>query len=172
MNYTAKRFAKHVAAFSAWLTARGAQVLAVTNEWEVCRFVTSRGTSIIYKKKNDVMTFVNESHEAYTAFLSNASWRAMPPSKRKAKSSPICKTLRERDGDNCFYCRKPVEVEDESIEHLVPITHGGPDHIANMVLAHRAPCNAQAGHLSVMEKIRLREENAKPISTPPWEETT
>lgn len=37
---------------------------------------------------------------------------------------------------------------------VVPIAHGGPDHISNMVLAHRK-CNEEAGHLSGREKIEI-----------------
>lgn len=165
----------HLMPFQAWLVARGAEVLSTTNEWEVLRFRTNEGVSIIYKKKHGTLTFTGESSKVWNAYRSNGAWRAAPATKRKLKSSPTCVALRKRDGDACFYCHQPVEVVDESIEHLVSITHGGPDHLANMVLAHRAPCNANAGHLSVMEKIRLREENAvrtvsAPIEPlgPPW----
>lgn len=177
MNCTEQKFKKHVKVFADWLTARGAQVLQPTNEWEVCRFITNKGTSIIYRKKCGTLTFVGEAAKAYDAFLHSKEWRAAPATKRKAKSSPAIRTIRERDGDGCFFCHELVEVEDESVEHLVPITHGGPDHIANMVLAHKKPCNEKAGHLSVMEKIRLREKNAlriegRPleIKTAPWED--
>lgn len=157
-------FARRQEAFEAWLAARGAEVLAPTNEWEMLRFRTGRGVSIVYRKGNGALTWTGEAKVAYDGFLKpqgdNGSWRGADRSTRRSKSSPTCKALRERDGDACFYCHQPVAVEDESIEHLVALTHGGPDHIANMVLAHRTPCNAEAGHLSVMEKIRLRERNA------------
>ncbi len=160
--------------FHAWLSARGAQVLEPTSVWEVCRFKTNVGTSIIYKNKTGRLRFTGEALIAWTAFTSGGSWRAAPATKRKLKSAPMCRSLRERDGDMCFYCQKIVEIEDESIEHLVAITHGGPDHIANMVLAHRAPCNAEAGHLSVMDKILRREKlmrtaKSEEILDPPWE---
>ena len=38
----------------------------------------------------------------------------------------------------------------------MPTTCGGPDHLANMALAHRR-CNERAGTLSLFAKIRLRE---------------
>lgn len=173
--YTAKRLSTRIDKFHAWLKARGAEVLIPTNEWEVLRFRTNSGTSIIYRNKSDRLTFTGDAEFVLHAFMNNGTWRAIPATKRKLKSTPVCRALRERDGDDCFYCRKPVEVEDESIEHLVAITHGGPDHIANMVLAHRAPCNAEAGHLSVMEKILRREATLAipPVPTgdlgPPWD---
>ncbi len=157
-----------IVTFMKWLGTKGAQVLQPTSVWEVCRYKTNSGTSIIYTNKGGRLRFTGDSLVAWTAYATGKPWRAIPATKRKLKSSPTCQALRVRDGDLCFYCHKPVEVEDESIEHLVSITHGGPDHLANMALAHRAPCNSDAGHLSVMEKILMRE--AKRLNTsPPWD---
>lgn len=172
MSRELKDLESNLMPFKAWLIARGAEVLSPTNEWEVVRFRTNEGVSIIYKKKHGALTFTGESFKVWNAYQSNGAWRAAPATKRKLKSSPTCASLRKRDGNACFYCHQLVEVADESIEHLVAITHGGPDHLANMVLAHRAPCNANAGHLSVMEKIRLREANAVQVTSAPVQELT
>jgi 5-methylcytosine-specific restriction endonuclease McrA len=43
-----------------------------------------------------------------------------------------------------------------TIEHLVPVAHGGPNHLSNCFLAHKR-CNAAAGTLSAAEKVRLRD---------------
>ena len=161
MNFHYKDFKKKQKAFTDFLTARGAQVLEPTNEWEVCRFLTGRGTSIIYKKKEGTLTFVGDAHDAYSCFTnSGMSWRAQPATKRENKSPVRMQALRTRDGNDCFFCHLPLSIEDESEEHLVAITHGGPDHLANLVLAHKL-CNAQASHLSVMEKIHMRESHAR-----------
>jgi hypothetical protein len=144
-------------AFEAWLTAVGAEVLSPTNEWELCRFRCGSGTSVVYTNKRHELKFTGQSGTAFQSFLGAKRWRAAPRTERTSKSSPTCATLRQRDGDTCFYCHLPVAVEDESVEHLVALTHNGPDHIANMALAHR-DCNREAGHLALMEKIRLREQ--------------
>jgi hypothetical protein len=158
-----------VVAFTKWLGAKGAQVLQPTSVWEVCRYKSNSGTSIVYTNKTGRLRFTGDSLVAWTAYVTGAGWRAIPATKRKLKSSPTCQALRVRDGDDCFFCRTPVEVEDESVEHLVAITHGGPDHLSNMALSHRV-CNNLAGHLSVMEKIILREERSAPVEAgPPWE---
>lgn len=165
--------------FTKWLDAKGAQILVPTNEWELCRFKTNAGTGIIYTNKTGRLRFTGDSLAAWTAYVTGGGWRAAPATKRRLKSSPTCAALRKRDGDDCFFCQTSVEVEDESVEHLVSITHGGPDHLANMALAHRT-CNAEAGHMSVMDKILLRETmsrvptnvvSIKPIPPlgPPWE---
>lgn len=152
-------------AFKAFLEARGAELLTPTNQWELLRFRTEEGTSIIYTDKRGHLTWTNQAAEAYFACIGNRPWRAVPKTQRRLRSSVVCQALRERDGDACFFCHLPVAIEDESSEHLVSVTHGGPDHIANMALAHR-DCNREAGHLSLMEKIRFRETCWQRLHTP------
>jgi hypothetical protein len=48
------------------------------------------------------------------------------------------------------------------IEHLLPVTAGGPSHLANYALAHRS-CNEEAGTLSLVEKLRLRDRLRTPL---------
>lgn len=151
--------------FTTWLAERGAEVLTPTNEWELLRFKTEKGTGIVYSNKLGHLTWMGPASEAYLAHVGNKSWRAVPKADRRLRSSVVCQALRERDGDDCFFCHLQVAVEEESPEHLVSLTHGGPDHIANMALAHRE-CNRQAGHLSLMEKIRMRETNLVRLCTP------
>ena len=151
--------------FERWLVERGAELLTPTNEWELLRFRTEKGTSIIYTNKHGHLTWMGWAAEAYLAHVGNKAWRAVPKTERRLKSSPVCQALRQRDGDACFYCHLPVEPEDESAEHLVSVTHGGPDHIANMALAHRI-CNQEAGHLPLMQKIAMRETNWRRLHTP------
>ena len=43
-----------------------------------------------------------------------------------------------------------------TVEHLVPLTQGGPDNINNMVLAC-ANCNDAVGNLPLPEKLKLRD---------------
>lgn len=64
--------------------------------------------------------------------------------------------LRRRDGDDCFFCIRPMERENMTLEHLLSRRDGGTDCYANLVLACR-PCNHAAGHLAVIEKVKLRE---------------
>lgn len=85
---------------------------------------------------------------------------ATKPKKRPRKGGfkdGLLKALIRRDGKKCFYCGNDTTEENRSLEHLVPLAHGGPNHLSNLVLAHSC-CNSDAGHLSVMEKIRLRDQ--------------
>lgn len=156
--WTKKQITKQLQQFRNWLAANGAEVLEPTNEWEIVRFKTSNETCIIYCNKLGAATFSGaRSLDAWESFKGGRSWRAMPATKRTKKSGPVIQAIRARDGGHCFFCLKPVSVEDESEEHLVPVTAGGPNHLSNKFLAHRV-CNAKAGHLSAPEKIRMHVE--------------
>jgi 5-methylcytosine-specific restriction endonuclease McrA len=51
------------------------------------------------------------------------------------------KFLRENGGDQCFYCGKHLEESEMTIDHFIPISHGGhPKSIENIVAAC-AKCN-------------------------------
>ncbi len=163
-----RKLRRKLDAFRAWLDERGAQLLEPTNEWEVLRYKTDVCTSIIYTSKRENLRFTGDAGVAWNAFLHGVEYRAGPATKR-AKNMPMYSTLRKRDGDKCFFCGVKVEHHHQSIEHLVSLTHGGPDHIANMVLAH-VDCNAKASHLPVYEKVLLREMLQKQRTEgPPWD---
>jgi len=148
---------KRLTAFRMWLSANGAQVLEPTSEWEVVRFKSGAVTSVIYTNKACKLTFTGDSLSAFDAFRGNHAWRAVAPTKRQPRkpNSPVVATLLSRDGRECFFCLDPVARGFESVEHLVAVTHGGPNHISNFVLAH-PDCNSRAGHLSASEKIAIR----------------
>lgn len=152
MNETEVR--KKLKAFCAWLTGCGAEVLTPTNEYEIVRFRGNRGTSIVYRNERGHTTFTGESMDAWDAFRNAKPWKANPPSRRRQASDVTTKALLERDGDLCFFCQRPLFMEPLSVEHLVPVASGGPNHIANYVLAHQS-CNRRAGHMSAMEKVRI-----------------
>lgn len=146
--------------FKNWLIANGAEILRVTSECEILRFKTDRpGVSLVYINKHKVCTLTGESEVAWTAFCSNTSWTAGNTNvkRRKRRSSVLYQTLKERDGDVCFYCGLALNRDFISIEHLLSINHGGSNHISNLVLTHRC-CNNRVGHLSVAEKVRYREQ--------------
>lgn len=145
---------RRIPEFIAWLESRGAEILAATNEWEVVRFKANGVVGIVYRKKTGSLSHQGIASEAAAAFLSGSAWRGNKPTKRRQQGSVIARSLRKRDGDLCFFCLRPMAEDNQSVEHLVAVTHGGPNHMSNFVLAHRG-CNADAGHLSAMEKIRM-----------------
>jgi hypothetical protein len=159
VNPTLSQLTKRREKFEGFLTARGAQILQPTNEWEVLRFKTHKGVHVIYRNSKGNITFTGDSFDAWQAFIHGLSWTGAVATKREKKDIPLVATLLARDGNNCFFCGLDMDPADRTIEHLVPVAHGGPNHLSNLVLAHRA-CNSNAGHLSVMDKIRLRERGA------------
>jgi hypothetical protein len=149
---TSDQIANKKAAFRDWLSGQGAQVLEPTNEFELVRFKSGDATSIIYRKKTGAVSFVGDAKLAWHAFSTGRSFRTTPPTTRRKRMTPMVRTIRARDGDLCFYCQKPVSDDNESVEHLVAVAHGGPNHLSNLFLAHKK-CNGEAGHLSAPEKI-------------------
>ena len=149
----AERLIKKLPAYRDWLSRNGAQVLEPTNEWEVVRFKSGDETCITYRNRTGGIKHSGLTAEfALKSFLHAKSWRAATPTCRRKSMSPMVATLRKRDGGLCFFCQRQVDEGSESVEHLVNITHGGPNHISNLFLAH-VSCNQKAGHLSAMEKI-------------------
>lgn len=51
----------------------------------------------------------------------------------------------ERDGRTCSLCRKPVDRQQATMDHIIPVTKGGPHTRANVKLAHRG-CNTRKGN--------------------------
>lgn len=146
---------KELERFREWLRERGAEVLEPTNDFEVVRFRTVRGVSVIYRnKRNEITAKTGDAADASSAFRLNKSWHAGNRVSRK-RVTPVMRAVVARDGPECFFCGQVPEVP--TMEHLVPLTSGGPNHISNFAIACEG-CNVEAGNLSVVEKVRLREE--------------
>lgn len=155
--HTRTQLEKKLPQFKDWLTARGAQVLVPTNAYEVLRFRAGNAVAIVYAKGTGALTYDGVARAALDAFVSQGNWTAGVKVKRSKKTTSEVGALLYRDGSNCFLCCLPLG-DDITVEHLVPVIHGGPNHIANKALAHLA-CNQRMGHLSVMEKVALRDHH-------------
>ncbi len=57
-------------------------------------------------------------------------------------------------GGQCFFCRKPLQKADASVEHLVALTHGGRDNDENCVACCKA-LNSLFGRISLKEKLQI-----------------
>lgn len=150
---TMQRLKKRMPALKDWLSAAGAEVLEPTNQWELLRFRAHSQTSIVYTNQRSSITFTGEARTALDAFFCSKPWNGGSKTKRY-KSSVDITTIRARDGDDCFACCWPVTQNDETVDHLVAVAHGGPNHISNKVLMH-ADCNRRCGHMSAPEKVRM-----------------
>jgi 5-methylcytosine-specific restriction endonuclease McrA len=64
---------------------------------------------------------------------------------KQAKRAPIDReAIFERDGWLCGICGEPVEADDATLDHIVPISLGGADEASNVRLAHSL-CNSRRG---------------------------
>lgn len=144
------------------MRSNGAEVLTTTSECEVARFKANGGVNIVYRNKHGshLSFFGSDAEIAWESFQSAKSWRNQNAERQRRRQedgkSVLVRTLLKRDGPGCFFCPDPLEPKDRSIEHLLSLTQGGSWHVENLVLAHRV-CNEKASHLSVMEKVRIRE---------------
>lgn len=142
--------------FKDYLIAKGAEILEPTNEFEALRFIANGSVGIVHKKSSGRVSAVNEVVKtAWMAFRYKKPYQANKISKRVKKNN-VLYTLLQRDGYSCFYCAKTLEEKDMTIEHLLSISMGGRNHLANLVVAC-TNCNNDAGHLTLIEKIKLRE---------------
>jgi len=156
--------------FAAWLAKHGAEVGLPTNPYEVIRYRafwcgSKRAAShVVYAKENGLLTFTGGSADHYRRFLDNETLdgqvpRAMEPvsprpEKTVSNGDKMRRKLLARDGDDCWFCGKPMG-EDCTIEHLVPKSKGGSNRLDNYALAHAA-CNHMAADKPLVAKIELR----------------
>lgn len=141
-----------IAEFAKRVTAAGGELLGPTNPYEVLRFRTSHGVGVIYSGKRGE-TWNVEAIAARDHLQTGKGSFAPVTVKGRRKDKGTVAALIARDGDTCFFCGLPLE-GDVTVEHLVAVAHGGPNHISNLFLAH-AECNQRAGHMSAPEKIGL-----------------
>jgi hypothetical protein len=151
---------KQLQRFNDWLKANGAEVLDSTNEWEWCRFRIDNVVSVVYKNGRGTIGsgFAKDGQKIFFAFINNNKFpkiehKNKAPLKYKTK---VLSLIVKRDGDHCFYCSNKLVENDMTVEHLIPRSAGGKNHLSNLALSCQK-CNLEAGHLSVMEKIKLRE---------------
>jgi hypothetical protein len=153
---------KDAGKFKKWLTKRGAVVLDTTNQWEVVRFKTVNGVSVIYTKANGRLTFTGESDEAYTAYKANKVWKAVDRKRVQLRQNKA--RLANRDGKKCFCCNEKLGFDELTIEHLLSFSHGGTDNDNNLCLVCK-PCNRLLGNLPVARKIELIMQRRQGLGT-------
>ena len=156
--------------FSIWLIDNGAEVLSTTSEWEVLRVRTNTGVHVVHQNRKGEQRWPQPLLDLVKAFNKKICV-PLAATRRKRKSGKLSQqygALVARDGTECFYCSGVLAPPEQLVppdyavttEHLVSVSHGGPDHLSNKFLVHRR-CNEIAGNLSAPEKIRLREEMRK-----------
>ena len=149
-----------IPAFRAWLSERGGVLLPHTNEWEVVRVDTCHGILVGHRNKKGVHRFSGELDNLREDFRAGRTPAIGPEHQPRKRLGYLIEAIAARDGLECWFTGEPFASPEDhriTIEHLCAKAHGGPDHISNLVLATEE-WNRRAGHLSVAEKVRLREQ--------------
>lgn len=149
---------KDMEKFKNWLSKRAVVLLSPTNQWEVVRFKTVNGVSVVYTNKHNRLTFTGESQKAYDLFKAKKAWRITD--KRRAALRAKKARLAGRDGKRCFFCVAKLNFDELTVEHLLSVAQGGSDNEANLCLACE-PCNTALGSLPVVKKILFRDKRLK-----------
>lgn len=149
-----------VGKFKKFLVNAGGQLLHETTEYEVIRLQCDKGVEILYRKKSGLLTWPKELVSAYLAYKSGGTlrWRASRKKRvSRKRGTVLLKTLFARDGEECWFCTKPLTLETATIEHLLNICNGGNNHINNQTIAC-SPCNQKASNMGITDKVKLREK--------------
>lgn len=140
--------------FETYLRHHGCEILPVTNEHEAIRF-RGKQVGVLYKSGGVSGSYVTE---ALIAFDKGLNWTGGPVSTgRRSNYKKEKAKLLERDGDNCFYCGKSLG-DDITLEHLINLSAGGINTLANMVLAHEQ-CNFDTKTMTLAEKVNFAIKN-------------
>lgn len=167
-NVPIRRDQFDVQGFVAWLAYNGAEIGVPTNQYEVVRYLAhAEGhrkpvTHIIYAKENGLLTFMPGTREHYAQFLGIEGDGALKGKMSRTKRMSFRAQIIARDGKGCWFCGGPTTAASESIEHLVPRAKGGPDNLANFVLAHKL-CNHEAADMDLCDKIALRDRKREAV---------
>lgn len=72
--------------------------------------------------------------------------------RRKPRVNPRRRRLWEQD-PRCFYCKCELTLCESTIDHVVPKSKGGSNHVDNLVLCCKI-CNNKKGNMSKEEFLR------------------
>jgi 5-methylcytosine-specific restriction endonuclease McrA len=58
----------------------------------------------------------------------------------------IRRTILEQQGGRCLYCRSVLSFEDSTLDHIIPLSHGGARQSVDNVVVACFGCNARRGN--------------------------
>jgi len=141
--------------FKDWLAETGVEVQE-PKIWEVIRFKVGKDVGIIYHNKSNVVTTATPmAEQAYSHWKMGKLW--LPMTTERRQSTERRNKLYNKVGGECFFCGEHFDRPETTLEHLLPLSHGGPNNHHNYALAC-GPCNKEAGSLPLIDKIKLRDQ--------------
>lgn len=96
-------------------------------------FVISEAVDEVAKKLEDGLEGLIERYRSKLASV-------QPPTVHRPHDASVRREVHQMTDGRCCYCNVEVAFEDMELEHIVPKSAGGPDHINNYVPSCR-PCN-------------------------------
>ena len=139
--------------FEDWIVQNGGEVLDPTSQWELVRYKTPHdGLCVVYQNAKGGIKFNGVTKEHYNLFTNGRPIIIHKRSSIAKVKKSIRQALSERDGACCWYCQIGADETDMTLEHVVGINSGGPNHMNNYALACE-PCNRVVGDLPVVEKV-------------------
>lgn len=161
--------------FIEWLQQQdGVEFLKCQYEAEIMKYQINGDIHGIMENLKGKVIWVGQALKHYADFMKGRKLGEVRLVKQKEKrktlslkddvTKPVLTRLIHRDGKECFYCGKPLEDHEMTIEHLLPQSvakkrgdkSGAIQDIKNKAIACR-PCNMQVGDLSIAEKFLFRE---------------
>lgn len=147
--------------FARWLASCGAEIIAPTSEWEVLRVKVKGDTLVSYRTKTGKQTWPNPLVTLYGQRTAGHHPQLGNPVKQlRGNRKARVHELARRDGWTCWYCTLPLDEDTATVEELCSRQIGGPVHVGNQALAC-AGCNHEAGNLSVVAKVAMRDAKRK-----------
>jgi hypothetical protein len=71
-------------------------------------------------------------------------------SQRISERRFLRRKVKERDGELCAWCSCKMTTEEATIDHVIPVSFGGPDQPYNLIRACRS-CNSARGNTSALD---------------------
>lgn len=141
--------------FSEWIEDHGVDVLQ-PKIWEILRFKIGKDVGIIYHNKYGTVTTATPlAVEAWEKFSHKLSW--FPVKSERKQATKIKRRLFDQFGGECFYCGVEYDINQLTVEDLIPLSHGGKPNKHNRVLADEK-CNRLAASMHLLDKLELRDQ--------------
>src|SRR5262245_10987376 len=160
--------AAQLESFKIWLESCGAEVFPGVVEHEFLRVISRGETLSAYSKADGRQTWPLALRKLFLEFAAGHMVQLGGAVKQMSgnKRARVLQ-LAGRDGWHCWYCNWPLQPIDgvvvyinarvATVEEVCPRQFGGPNHLANQVLAC-PPCNWHAANKTVAAKVALREK--------------
>jgi 5-methylcytosine-specific restriction endonuclease McrA len=126
------------------------------SNYELCRACNKKSRTRSAKKKKSTPRKERATDRRYD-FVEGETFTERTSALEDDRKAEDKRLLFHKQGQKCVYCGNKYRYDELEIEHMIPKTRGGPDHIRNCQLAC-ASCNKAKG---TMTDIEFREKHAK-----------